>query len=184
MKVGNVGTPGANIAPKAKVPAEKVRGEHSKVHSDEFVPKPKTDEVLTYTRSKTDADTIAKLRVESERAYGSLRQLVEQMLKRQGMTFQGITTDTTIEVDETARLEAQALIAEGGELSAEKVSDRIVEFAKSVSGGDKSKLASLKGAITEGFEAAAAVLGGELPEVSQRTYDLIMEKLDAWEQAE
>ena len=138
----------------------------------------------SYTRPKTDADNIAKLRAESERAYGSLRQLVEQMLKRQGMTFRDIATEKTVEVDETAHLEAQALIAEGGELSAEKVSDRIVEFAKSVSGRDKSKIGLLTDAIKKGFEAAASALGGELPEVSQRTYELVMEKLNVWEQAE
>jgi hypothetical protein len=37
----------------------------------------------------------------------------------------------------------------------------------------------LKRAITEGFNQVKDMLGG-LPEVSGRTYDLVMEKLDAW----
>ncbi|QGU00421.1 hypothetical protein SYNTR_1827 [Candidatus Syntrophocurvum alkaliphilum] len=71
------------------------------------------------------------------------------------------------------------MIKEGGKLSAEKVSDRIVDFAKAISGGDKDKIELLKDAIKQGFEAASAALGG-LPEVSEQTYDLVMQKLDAW----
>lgn len=67
-------------------------------------------------------------------------------------------------------------------MSPEKVSDRIVEFAKAISGGDKSKIDTLRDAIEKGFAEAARVLGGELPEVSQKTYDLVMQKLDTWAQ--
>ncbi|MGF7184641.1 hypothetical protein GGQ84_000725 [Desulfitispora alkaliphila] len=47
------------------------------------------------------------------------------------------------------------MIGDGGPFSPEVVSDRIVDFAK-------------------------AMLGGTLPEISYQTYDLVMEKLDAW----
>lgn len=151
------------------------------VAKDEFVSSRRIDEVHTYTRPKADSDAIAKLRAESERAYQGLRELVEQLLKQQGMKFRGVLAEEELVVDEAAVAEAQAAIADGGEYSAEAVSDRIVEFAKNVSGGDKTKLETLKGAIIQGFEAAKSALGGELPEISTRTYDLIMEKLAAWE---
>ena len=106
---------------------------------------------------------------------------MSQLLARQGLTFQ---ETEKAEIDDELRLEARTLIGEGGELSAEKVSDRIVEFAKNISGGDKEKLEVLKGAIQKGFQEAAAVLGGELPDISQKTYQLIMEKLDTWAQQE
>ncbi|SHH37186.1 hypothetical protein SAMN02745221_02217, partial [Thermosyntropha lipolytica DSM 11003] len=41
------------------------------------------------------------------------------------------------------------------------------------------KIEMLRGAIIEGFKAAEAVLGG-LPEISKKTYELVMQKLDAW----
>jgi len=145
---------------------------------DEFVSSPTRKAAETY--SKPDSEAIARLKAESEKAHSGLRQLVEQLLKRQGMTFQGLKGVEYVEIDEVTQVEAAALIDEGGELSAEAVSDRIVDFAKAISGGDKSKLAILRGAIEEGFRAASAAFGGQLPEISQRTYEMITQKLDAW----
>jgi hypothetical protein len=147
---------------------------------------------VTYDKPgvKPDMKTIQQLKEESDIAYAHLKQIVSEMLKRQGLKFQDIdpikSDDIKIEdlkdiaVDETARKEAQAMIAEGGEYSAEKVSDRIVNFAKAISGGDKSKLDLLKAAIDRGFEAAEADFGDELPDISKETHRLIMAKLDDW----
>lgn len=101
-------------------------------------------------------------------------------MKNQGMTFQELELGEQLELDELTRAEAQALIGEGGELSPENVSERIVVFAKAVSGGDKGKFEQLKSAIEEGFSRAAAALGGELPEICQTTYNLVMKKLNRW----
>ncbi|HZJ84690.1 MAG TPA: hypothetical protein VFD02_03950 [Syntrophomonadaceae bacterium] len=144
---------------------------------DEFIRSDEAAKKATYDKPKVDHATIGRLKAESDRAYNSLKQIVAQLLERQGLTFREWNL---VEVDETARLEAQALIGEGGELSPEKVSDRIVDFAKALSGGDKDKIETLRGAIEKGFEAAAKALGGKLPEISQQTYDLVMEKLDNW----
>lgn len=38
----------------------------------------------------------------------------------------------------------------------------------------------MKDAIDEGFLGAQEAFGGALPEISQQTYDAIMEKLDAF----
>lgn len=149
-------------------------------HQDQYIPGTEEEKKVTYDRPKVDRATIQRLKAESDKAYSSLRQLVEQLLQRQGMTFQDLALGKELEVDEAARVEAQALIGEGGELSPEKVSERIVEFAKAISGGDKGKFEELKSAIEEGFAQAAAVLGGQLPEISQKTYDLVMEKLNQW----
>lgn len=147
---------------------------------DEYIPSGSEGKKATYDKPKVDQTTIARLKEESDRAYSHLRKMVEELLARQGKTFHDVELGDEIEVDEATRLEAQALIGEGGDLSPEKVSDRIVEFAKALSGGDLSKFEELKQAIEEGFMQAAHVLGGELPEVSQRTYDLVMEKLEQW----
>lgn len=128
-------------------------------------------------------ETIEELKRDSEKAYGYLRRIVEDMLRRQGMTLNLIGSDDMAEVDETARLEAQELIGPNGALGVEAVSDRLVNFAKAISGGDKSKLASLRKAIDQGFKAAEKILG-KLPDISQKTYDRVMEKLDAWEDGE
>lgn len=127
-----------------------------------------------------DKNTILKLKAETDKAYDSLRRIVEELLTRQGKTFKLFDSDSIVKVDEKARLEAQDLISADGELGVEKTSQRIVDFAIAISGGDKSKLEEIKTAIDKGFKEAERVLG-ELPEISRQTYDAIMEKLDAWE---
>lgn len=127
-----------------------------------------------------DKNTIDSLRRDSEKAFSYLRRIVEEMLKRQGKTLNSLNADELIEVDETARLEAAELIGENGELGVEAVSQRIVDFAIALSGGDKSKLDTLRKAIDQGFREAEKILGG-LPEISKKTHSMIMEKLDTWE---
>ncbi len=97
------------------------------------------------------------------------------------MTFkEALESPGEVEVDEQAAAEASELISAGGEFSPEAVSDRIVNFAKSISGGDTEKYGLLKDAIEKGFNEAREILGGSLPEISETTYDLVMDKLDNW----
>jgi hypothetical protein len=62
----------------------------------------------------------------------------------------------------------------------EKTSDRIVQFAIAAAGNDPGKLEAIKAAVEKGFAMASDALGGALPEISLKTHDAIMEKLDAW----
>ncbi len=178
MEIKGVGNniPAAYVS---KQEADQPKGNAKTAGKDEFVKSDGAAKKATYDKPKVDQATIEKLHQESDRAFSQLKQIVAQLLERQGLTFQDWSK---VEVDEQARTEANALISEGGELSPEKVSDRIVEFAKAISGGDKGKIDTLRGAIEKGFEEAARILGGELLEVSQKTYDLVMEKLDKWAQ--
>ena len=59
-----------------------------------------------------------------------------------------------------------------------------VDFAKALSGGDKSKIETLRNAFKEGFESAKEAFGGELPEISQQTYDKVMQGFDDWAKEE
>lgn len=132
-----------------------------------------------------DQVDISLLKEEAEKAFEHLRTIVEDMLRRQGIEIEKLDTMepeefAEIKVDDKAREEAKQMIEGDGPLSPEKVSDRIVDFAKAISGEDKEKLGILKDAIEEGFKAAEEYFG-ELPDISQKTYDLIQEKLEAWE---
>lgn len=149
---------------------------------EQYTPNSSEEKKTTYEKPKADQATIDKLKSESDRIYNDLRKIVEQLLNKQGMTFNDVTADTVLEVDEATLLEAQARIEGDGELSPEKVSDRIVDFAKALSGGDVSKFEVLKSAIEEGFKQAASALGGELPDISKKTYDLVMQKLNQWKE--
>ncbi len=159
----------------------------TEIAADKFIFSNNNDKNITYTKGavKTNETMIASLKEESEKAYASLRRLVTELLERQGYSAERVKDKgpVAIEIDAAARIEAAELIADDGPLGAEAVSNRIVDFAIAVVGGDKSKMALIKDAIDKGFGQVKNMLGG-LPEVSLRTYDLIMEKLDRREKEE
>ncbi len=123
---------------------------------------------------------IQRLMEESNRAHQHLRELVIRLLERQGMSAERLKEESLkVEIDDEARAELEAMLGADGEYGVEKTSDRIVDFAIALSGGDKEKAGFLKDAIIQGFKEAEKALGG-LPEISQKTYDRVMEKFDAW----
>lgn len=178
MKINNINTVNTNsintkenLGDVKKIPEEK--------QEQVVVFEKSQDQNLDKSKAVYDRDGILKLKRESEAAHQSLIRIVEDLLRRQGKTLKLLSDDDIVEVDETARLEAQELIGEDGPLGAEAVSTRLVDFAIKISGGDKSKAGILKDAIEKGFKEAEKILG-ELPEISKKTYDLTMEKFDNW----
>ena len=150
----------------------------------------KQESSVTYTKvtsnKKLDAPEIAALKEEADKATENLRKLVEELILKQDKNYKASTEDTSegtlapLEITTEDVQAAQAAISEDGEFGVKAVSDRLVDFAISVSGGDKSKLNELISAIDEGFAAAKKALGGELPDISQQTYDETMRKLNDW----
>lgn len=142
-----------------------------------------TDSNKIYTR---DSVTVDRLKSEAERRTQSLRDLVEKLLLKQGQTFTeatdiyGALREGKVQVDDATRLQAQKDIAEDGYWGVEQTSDRMLEFAKAISGGDPSKADELINAVKKGFEQAAKVWGGELPEISRKTVDATIKKLESW----
>ena len=82
------------------------------------------------------------------------------------------------EVDEATKLQAQKDIAEDGYWGVNQTSDRIIDFAKALTGGDPSKIEDMRDAFKKGYEQAEKTWGGKLPEISKQTYDAVMEKFD------
>lgn len=133
-----------------------------------------------------DQVTIDRLKAEADRRTQSLRDLVQKLLLAQGETFTASTDiysllrEGKVQVDEDTRLQAQKDVAEDGYWGVEQTSDRMVDFAKALSGGDKSKANDLINAVKKGFEEATKAWGGDLPEISKRTMDAAISKLEAW----
>lgn len=114
-----------------------------------------------------------------------LHRMAQELLLRQGRyanPFRGSNQTYAKPVTGDDRLQAQAAIAEDGEFGVRAVSDRLVNFAISISGGDRSKLEALREAINAGFQAASDALGGHLPDICRETHAETMRKLDAWAQ--
>ncbi len=141
---------------------------------------------------KVDTETIARLKKEADERTASLKSLVEKMMAKQGQTiakagvldFENGTNLADIfrnlEVDEETRAQAQADIAEDGYWGVEKTSDRMLDFAKALAGDDPSKAKEMLEAIKKGFEEAKKAWGEELPELSQKTMDTTLEKVNKW----
>lgn len=74
--------------------------------------------------------------------------------------------------------QAKEDVSEDGYYGVEQTSERLLSFATAIAGDDPDKLTEMKDAIIKGFEEAEKLWGGELPEISQETYDKVMSSID------
>lgn len=142
----------------------------------------KTEEVTYKKPEKTEVDRqkINKMIDQNNQRMENFKNLIRTLIEKQGGTVESaISGDFLVKIDEATRQEAQEAISEDGEFGIAKTAERIVSFAKAISGGDPSKLDTLKKAIKQGFDEAEKILG-ELPEISKATYKEVMKQLDSW----
>lgn len=133
---------------------------------------------------KPDTALVNKLKAETEARNSQLQSLVRQMISKQGDSY-GKATDIwqflsggKYKVDAATKAQAQAEIAEDGYWGVNQTSDRIIDFATALTGGNPDKIEEMRSAFKKGFDAAAKKWGGNLPDISQRTYDAVMKKFD------
>lgn len=143
--------------------------------------------------SKVDSATIAKLKADADARLSQLKGIVEQLITKQGTTAQNASIwsqfrqgvlDGSITVDEATARQAAEDISEDGYWGVKQTSERILDFAKALTGGDSEKAEEMRTAIKKGFDAAAKLWGDELPEISQKTYDAVMKGIDEWKKEE
>lgn len=138
-----------------------------------------------------DTIDINALKMSVEEQKLSIKNMVKDLVEKQGFKFNASSLvfrdgklfnedNKEIKIDKVTSLKAQADISDDGFWGVKKTSERIVDFAKSVTGGDSSKVELMKNAIKEGFKAAEKMFGGKLPEISSQTYDSVMKALDEW----
>lgn len=135
---------------------------------------------------KKNSALVEKLKADSEARVQQMRTLVEKMMSQQGAAI-GKADDMwrflaggNFTVSADVKAQAQKDIADDGYWGVEQTSDRIVDFAKALSGNDPEKADKMIEAFKKGFEQATGSWGKKLPDISQRTYDAVMEKFDAW----
>ena len=132
------------------------------------------------------SDIVARMKRVTETRTAQLKSLVEKMMTSQGKKIGQADDmwkflakgDFTVSAD--VKAQAQADIAEDGYWGVEQTSDRILEFAKALTGGDSSKAEEMRAAFEKGFKAATGAWGSKLPGISQQTYDAVMDKFDDW----
>lgn len=124
------------------------------------------------------SDEIESIKNQADMNSAPLRDVVEKLILRQQNNTSAFKVNIEI-LGATGDVQTETL-PEDSEWGVEAVSDRIVSFAKALSNGDPAKIELLREAIDKGFASAKKTLGGELPEISNQTYDAVMSKLDDW----
>lgn len=157
---------------------ETVRADKNSISVDKVTLSYSTESVTTYDNSMT-------LQGVHNDGFDLLRGLVINMFKEQGLSLNIPTGNTEpgmeeINLEEITPQEAEQLIADDGYFGVEQTSDRIVEFAIGIAGGDPARIDAIKAGIDKGFNEAKQAFGDWLPDISYNTYDKVMEKLDDW----
>lgn len=131
-----------------------------------------------------NTELVNKLKADAEAHTQQLQNIVQQLMTKQGQTYNTANdiwkflASGDFTVDAATKEQAQKDIAEDGYWGVEQTSDRIIDFAKALTGGDPSKIEDMREAFKKGYEQAEKTWGGELPEISKKTYDAVMEKFD------
>lgn len=126
----------------------------------------------------------AQLQADSEARMAQLQSIVLRTINKQTETYGqansiwSILSKGDFTVDAATKAQAQADIAEDGYWGVEATSSRIIDFAVALCGDDKDKLEEMKTAFEKGYRQAEKIWGGNLPDISQRTYDRVFEKFD------
>lgn len=136
--------------------------------------------------NKDNTSLINKLKAETEAQKQRLLDLVKNLISGQGKAIGtadnmwSFLASGDFEVDAATKAQAQEDISEDGYWGVEATSERIVDFAKALTNGDSSKIDTMIDAFKKGFEQATETWGGKLPEISQKTYDAVLEKFEKW----
>lgn len=150
-----------------------------------YEPSKKTENKDT-SKVKDYQSVIKQMKGELSSKNQQLQNLVDQLLSKQAKkytTWKDLFTDIKdgkVDVDPATIAQAQKDVADDGYWGVDKTSDRLVDMAKALSGGDSSKADTLIAAIKKGFDQAADAWGGELPEICQKTIDAAVQKLNDW----
>lgn len=171
----------------AQKPAEPVKNDAaSKAEESGAVYEPSNETNADSTKKiyKQNTELVAKLKADQESRQKQLQNIVEQLMTKQGQTFNNandmwkVLASGKFTVDEATKAQAQKDIAEDGYWGVKQTSDRIIDFATALTGGDPDKIEEMREAFKKGYKQAEKTWGGELPEISKQTYDAVMEKFD------
>lgn len=183
--INNYVSTASTVATDSKVSSKKTESSKNDTSTGVIYEKGSSDKSSSSQKTQNSA-LIAKMKADSDSRISQLRGIVEQMMSKQGAAI-GKADDMwsflaggNFTVSADVKAQAQADIAEDGYWGVNQTSDRILDFAKALSGNDKSKAQELADAFKKGFDQATKAWGGKLPDISQQTYDKVLEKFDSW----
>jgi hypothetical protein len=135
----------------------------------------------TYT---PNTDLVNKLKADAEERTAQLRSIVEKLITGQANAY-GDANDIwsflrsgDYTVDAATKAQAQEDISEDGYWGVSQTSQRILDFANALTGGDPDKIEDMRAAFEKGYAQAEKTWGGELPSISKQTYEAVMKGFD------
>lgn len=143
-----------------------------------------TSKKATYSINRMSAEDraalVSRLKADQENRQNQLVQIVQQMMTKQAATFgqaNGFMDDDVWKflasgkytVDEAAKAQAQADIAEDGYWGVKQTSQRLFDFASALAGDDVDKMKEMQAAMEKGYKQATQAWGKELPDISKDT---------------
>lgn len=153
----------------------------------------KTESGVVYEKSssttqkyKPNAELVAKLKADADAQAANLQKIVQDLISKQGNSYGqandiwSFLSNGNFTVDAATKAQAQTDTAVDGYWGAGKTSDRIVDFAKALTGGNPDQIEKMRSAFEKGFKQATGTWGKDLPSLSQDTYKSTMDKFDQW----
>ena len=128
-------------------------GEAKATESAGVVYEPSNNKTASTKSYKPNTNVVAQMKADAEARTAQLQSLVQKMLTKQGETY-----NTANGVKQT--------------------SQRILDFATALTGGDPSKIEKMRSAFQKGYDKAQKTWGGQLPAISQQTYDAVLSGFD------
>lgn len=154
-------------------------GENLQADTAEQIKQPSYD---TFERTHTyDAEKVRSLKETAAAQQTMLKERLMSMISDQTGIYNLSIANKNFQISDEEIEWAKKAIAEGGEFSVDAVATNIMDMAKALSGNDSAYISLLKKAVDMGFSEAAALFGGEMPDITKDTYNEIMKRFDEWE---
>lgn len=141
--------------------------------------------MIYHEKTVVSMKNFEKMQSESKDKIESFKKFITDIISYQGNRSNNFKLKIDISVSKKVSSESKETESpevDLGKWSAKETSKRILDFAKKISGGNPEKAELLRDAFKKGFEQAEELFGGTLPEVSYKTYDLVMEGFDEMEE--
>ncbi len=203
--VTNAAATASNYSNDKAVKAEEKSEKKSGFSEDAAVyEKSKDDKAVKKTSvkkmsSEDRASLVASLKADQEKMQANLLSIVQKSITGQGKSWLmanfgsenvdsenmwKVLANGDFEADADTIAKAKEDIADDGYWGVDKTSSRIVDFAIALSGDDPKKADLMINAFKKGYEQATGAWGKDLPDISSKTYDAVMEKFDKWKNGE
>jgi len=139
----------------------------------------------TYT---PNTELVQKLKSDQAAQQQNLLNIVNKMMNKQATAYGQANSGSedmwqflasgNFTVDAATKAQAQADIAEDGYWGVNQTSERILDFANALTGGDPDKIEDMRDAFLKGYKQAEKTWGGSLPEISKQTYEAVLKGFD------